>query len=139
MRHSTLPTLTLIALLSCAAAPAWSQDTGSSTGDPTTSDTTTGTTSSPGTGPTGTGTTGTTRSDTTGSSSTGTATGTGSATMDRDDATMGDGDATMANRSAMDDELPSTATPLWLLSIVNGLALGGVALALRMVRRLRGA
>jgi hypothetical protein len=41
--------------------------------------------------------------------------------------------------TAMDSELPSTATPLWVLALANGIGLAGLAAGLRIVRRSRGA
>jgi hypothetical protein len=114
MRPTKLKTIALVALLTSLGATAWAQEpgTGTTTDDPATTTTPgTGTTATPGTGTTGT-------TDTTGTTGTTDRTGTtGTSTMDDD------------------DMLPATATPLWLLGVLNGAALMGFAAGLRAYRR----
>jgi hypothetical protein len=59
---------------------------------------------------------------------------TGTTDMDADTDMTGDRPSAT---TAMDSELPSTATPLWLLGLANGLGLAGLAAGLRIVRRSR--
>lgn len=116
MTHTKLTTLAATALLAGFSATAWSQGAT----DPATTPDTTGTDTTGTTDTTrGTGTTGTMDS-TRGTGTTGTMDST------RDSSMTGDTSA-----------LPATASPLWLLGVLNGAGLMGLAAALRITRRSR--
>ena len=121
MRYQKLQTFALCALLSGLGTAAWAQGAM----DP---DTTPGTATTPAD---------TTRDQTTTTESTTTTPGT---TTDSTPATgTTTTDSTMRDRSMSDSSLPATATPLWLLGVLNGAGLMGLALGLRAIRRIRRA
>jgi hypothetical protein len=114
MKHSKTAFLAAALLSAQLGATAYGQAaTGDTTANPpgTTMDTTRSPTSTP-----------STSTDTTRSS------------MDRSTTTTDSSRMNMDNDSAT-ARLPSTATPMWLLGIVNGLWVAGLAFALRLVRR----